>query len=138
MMGLALIPVILLGVFSGTIAGTLGVGGGVIIVPALALGLGIDQQVAQGTSLMVIIPTAVIGTYANARQGLIVWREVLALSIGGVVGVLGGTTAALSLTGDALRLVFAAYMGIAGARLLWTTRRIPKVGQGEVGDQRTE
>lgn len=113
---------LVIGVSSGAFAGILGVGGGVIIVPALVLGLGLDQHVAQGTSLMVIIPTALIGTYVNARRKLLDWRTVFLLSAGGVLGVLVGTTTALSVPGGTLRLIFAAYMGITGARMLWTSR----------------
>lgn len=124
---------LIIGVASGAFAGVLGVGGGVIVVPALVLGMGLDQQVAQGTSLLVIVPTALVGTYVNARRGLLQWRTVLLLSAGGVPGVLVGTTAALSVPGGTLRLIFAAYMGIVGARMLWTSR-----GRGRLIRQHAE
>lgn len=56
-----------IGVFTGLLAGLIGVGGGVIIVPALILALGVSDLVAKGTSLLTMIPTAVSGTIGNLR-----------------------------------------------------------------------
>lgn len=63
--GAALVAV---GVVTGVIAGLIGVGGGVIIVPVLMLGFGTSDLVAKGTSLLMMIPTAVSGTIGNLRH----------------------------------------------------------------------
>lgn len=65
-LGMSLI-LILVGVVSGTLAGLLGVGGGIVIVPALVILLSVPDAVAKGTSLAVIIPTAAVGTLRNLR-----------------------------------------------------------------------
>ena len=72
-----------IGLASGTIAGLLGVGGGIIIVPAMVLLLSMPVAVAKGTSLAVIVPTAVVGTFRNLRTR----NADLALAV--VVGVTG-------------------------------------------------
>ncbi|MGH2554871.1 MAG: sulfite exporter TauE/SafE family protein, partial [Actinomycetota bacterium] len=57
------------GVLAGALAGLLGVGGGIVMVPALVLLASVPQAVAKGTSLAVIVPTALVGTTQNVRRG---------------------------------------------------------------------
>lgn len=78
-----------LGLFTGVLAALLGVGGGVVIVPVLMLAFGTSDLLAKGTSLLVMIPTAISGTIGNLRRGNV---DLLA---GVVVGVAAGTTTAL-------------------------------------------
>ncbi|MGP3534595.1 sulfite exporter TauE/SafE family protein [Microbacterium sp. RD1] len=79
----------LLGLITGTLAGLLGVGGGIIVVPALLLVFGTSDLVAKGTSLLMMIPTAISGTIGNARRRNVdVFGAVL-------VGVAACTTTAL-------------------------------------------
>lgn len=70
----------------GLLAGLMGVGGGILAVPAFTLLLGMSQRVAQGTSLAVILATAPVGTIDNSRHGLVAWRLVPMLAIGAAVG----------------------------------------------------
>lgn len=65
----SVIMLVVTGLLTGTFSGLLGVGGGVIIVPALMLGFGASDLIAKGTSLMMMIPTAVSGTVGNLRHG---------------------------------------------------------------------
>lgn len=78
-----------LGLVTGILAGLLGVGGGVIVVPALMLGFGTSDLIAKGTSLLMMIPTAVSGTIGNIRRGNI---DLVAASL---VGVAACTTTAV-------------------------------------------
>ncbi|WP_349428770.1 sulfite exporter TauE/SafE family protein [Microbacterium sp. LWS13-1.2] len=78
-----------LGVVTGTVAGLIGVGGGIIVVPALMLGFGMSDLTARGTSLLMMIPTAVSGTVGNIR------RTNVDLLAAGVVGVASCATTAL-------------------------------------------
>ncbi len=78
-----------LGLVTGILAGLLGVGGGVVVVPALMLGFGASDLIAKGTSLLMMIPTAISGTVGNIRRGNI---DLLAA---GLVGVAACTTTAL-------------------------------------------
>src|SRR5690606_2382856 len=78
-----------LGLFTGIVAGLIGVGGGVIVVPALMLLFGTSDLEAKGTSLLMMIPTAVSGTIGNLRH-----RNVDLLA-GAVIGVAAATMTAL-------------------------------------------
>ena len=91
------------GLAAGVYAGLLGVGGGILMVPAMVILLGQDQHVAQGTSLLVIIATAFAGTRANVRRGLLERRPALLLGAGGAIGAVAGSLLALEVF-DALVL----------------------------------
>ncbi len=111
------------GLVAGVIAAGLGVGGGIIFVPALVLFLDYSQQLAQGTSLAVILPTAVVGAIVHARRGRVIGKLALPIASAGVVGALLGAGLALQLDGLLLRRLFATLLVILALRLLWQTRR---------------
>lgn len=114
---------LLLGVAAGVLSGLMGVGGGVIIVPAMVLLFGFSQHAAEGTSLLIIIPTAVAGSIRHAKNGYTDVRLGMILGAGGVVGAWLGASVALNLDGDLLQKLFAVFLLATGAHLLWTTRR---------------
>lgn len=70
----------------GLLAGFMGVGGGLLAVPAFTLGLGMAQQAAQGTSLAVILVTGPAGAIEHARHGNVAWPLVPMLALGVIVG----------------------------------------------------
>ncbi len=105
-----------IGILTGIVSGILGLGGGLAMVPAMVLLLGYDQHLAEGTSLLVILPTAAVGAYTHSRHGYVRFRPALALAAGGIAGALAGSAAALALDGPALRFVFVVYLTITG---LW-------------------
>ena len=121
-LALALIAV---GVASGALAGLLGVGGGVIMVPVLVLVAGLDQREAAATSLCVILPTALVASRVLANRGVGDLRRDLALGCAGAAGAVGGVLLALALPEDVLRLVFAAFIAAVGVRLLRDGLRTP-------------
>lgn len=82
----AALPLILIGVAGGLLSGLFGIGGGTIIVPALALWLGMPQKLSAGTSVAAILPTAVVGAAAYAIQGNVDWVAALLLAAGIVAG----------------------------------------------------
>jgi hypothetical protein len=112
-----IIGLIVLGLVAGAAAATLGIGGGVIMVPALVVVFGFEQHVAQGTSLAVIFPTAVVATIGHARHGRVVWRTAAPLAIAGVIGALIGARIALSLDADLLRRLFAVLLTVLAIRM---------------------
>jgi len=75
-----------LGAAVGLLAGFMGVGGGILAVPGFTLLLGMSQQLAQGTSLAVILVTAPVGSLEHSRHGNVNWRLVPTLAIGAAVG----------------------------------------------------
>jgi len=82
---------LLLGLVVGLLAGFMGVGGGIIAVPAFTLLLGMPQHLAQGTSLAVILVTAPAGAIEHARHGNLVWRLVPALAVGAAIGAVASS-----------------------------------------------
>lgn len=113
---------VLIGLAAGFLAGLLGVGGGILMVPAMVLLLGFDQHVAQGTSLLVIIPAALSGSYTHHRNGRLVLRDAAFLAAGGVIGAVAGSVFALSIEDLLLRRLFAAFLLIVGVRMLLPRR----------------
>ena len=117
-----------MGVLGGAIAGLLGVGGGVVFVPGMVLFLGLDQHQAVATSLLAIIPVAVLGTVRQDRYGTstaptpCAWG---AIARGGR----GRGGAANALPGSVLRDLFAAFMVLVAIRLVLETRRSETLSQ---------
>jgi uncharacterized protein len=109
----------------GVLSALLGVGGGIFMVPALVLIAGFDQQAAQATSLLVILPTAIVATRRLRSAG--VGDPALSVRMG-LLGAAGGGLGAylaLQLPGEVLRYVFAALLVVVGVRLLVDARRSP-------------
>ncbi len=72
-----------IGLFTGILSGLFGVGGGFVIVPALVLLLGEDPAIAKGTSLLAMLPPALLGTYLNGRRGFVDWPVTVAAGLVG-------------------------------------------------------
>lgn len=74
------------GVIVGVISALFGAGGGIIMVPFMVLILEKTQHVAEGTSLLVIVPTALAGVYAHRKAGYVAWRTLICSGSGGSGG----------------------------------------------------
>ncbi len=96
----------------GLLAGTMGVGGGLIAVPAFALLLGLPQQAAQGTSLAVILVTAPVGALEHHRHGHVAMRLVPWLALGALVGSPLASLLAHALSAPALARAFAVFLAL--------------------------
>lgn len=115
-----------LGVFTGIMAGLLGVGGGVIVVPALMFLFGTSDLIAKGTSLLMMIPTALSGTVGNLRRGNV---DLVAAAL---IGVAACTTTALGawfatlldpLTSNVLFAAFLTFIAVQLGIRAWRARR---------------
>ncbi|MEA2426253.1 MAG: uncharacterized protein QOH13_2663 [Thermoleophilaceae bacterium] len=115
---LILLALAAFGVLTGMLSGLLGVGGGIFMVPFLVLVVGLSQHQAQATSLLVVLPTAVVASWLLHRRGVGNLRVALRMGAIGMIGSIGGTFLALSLPGSVLRVIFAALMVVVGLRLL--------------------
>jgi uncharacterized protein len=118
------------GLAAGFLAGLLGVGGGILMVPAMVILLGYDQHVAQGTSLLVIIPAAISGSWTHYRGRRFSLRDAIGLAAGGMVGAAFGASLALSLDDELLRRLFGLFLLASAARILvpkLRARRSPPV-----------
>ena len=119
-----LLMLIGIGLLAGTLSAALGVGGGVVYVPALVTLVGLEQIVAQGTSLAVILPTALFGSALHARAGRVDWKVALTAGAGAVLGALVGAEIALGLSDLTRRRLFAGFLLLVAARMLSRTRRM--------------
>jgi len=117
------------GAVAGLLSGLLGIGGGIVIVPLMALALHQGQHIAQGVSLAVIVPTALIGTWTNWRKGNIDQRIAFLFAIGAVSGSVLGASIAGRLGDRLLQQLFAVILVGLGYFVLPVSLR-HAVGQG--------
>ncbi|MFT5221964.1 MAG: putative membrane protein YfcA [Glaciecola sp.] len=111
------------GFAAGVTSSVLGVGGGVIMVPLLSLGLGYGQHIAEGTSLAVIVPTALTGAQRHARNGYTDWTLGLRLGVAAIVGSTLGASIALGLEPVTLGRAFGVLQATVGVLTLARVRR---------------
>jgi uncharacterized membrane protein YfcA len=111
------IGAIAIGLAAGVIAGLLGVGGGVLFVPGLVFFLGLGQHHAEATSLLAIVPVAIVGTYSNDRYGNVHRGDALLLGLLSLAGAGAGVALANALSGTVLRDAFAGLMVVIAAQL---------------------
>jgi uncharacterized protein len=117
---------ILLGISAGLLSGLFGVGGGILFVPTL-LALGLTQLEAQGTSLLAILPTVVVGALTQRRYGNLRARSALVLGLGSVVGVEAGARLVTHVPEDLLRKLLGVLLFAVAAQLaVRTWRRRPR------------
>lgn len=109
---------VVIGVAAGVLAGLLGVGGGIILVPALVLLLGVSDALAKGTSLLVIIPTALVGSVQNVRAGNADLPAALTAGLAGAVSAVAGAVVAVHLDPAVSRALFGLLLVAAAAQLV--------------------
>ena len=126
-----LIMIIIIGLAAGILSGLVGIGGGIIMVPALVFFMNYNQHQAQGTSLAVLtLPVVILGflTYYQEcrRMGTPIDLKVVALlALGFVVGALAGSKLAVKVDKELLKKIFAIVLLYAAIRLLsWDTQVI--------------
>ena len=115
--------IVALGVGAGMIAGLFGVGGGVIFVPTLTLVLGLSQLHAEATSLLAIIPVAILGSWRQTREGTVRWTDATIMGLVSVATAIAGALIADVAPERALRLGFAALLVLTAVQLVLRTRR---------------
>ena len=109
---------LIVGFAAGVVAGMLGVGGGILFVPALTLALGLDQVDAEATSLLAIVPVALVGSwrlygYGNVRVG-----DAAALGVLASGGAVGGVALANAVPEAALEKGFAVLLLVSAVQLV--------------------
>jgi uncharacterized protein len=115
--------VIVIGAAGGVLAGLFGVGGGILFVPTLALVLGLTQLHAEASSLLAILPTAIVGTWRQRRYGNVDFRAAAVIGAASIVGVQVGVVVAESLTDSTLQRLFGVLLLITSAHVVWRARR---------------
>jgi hypothetical protein len=109
---------IVTGAFTGFFSGMMGVGGGSLMVPAMVLLTGFPQALAQGSSLLAMIPAGSAGAHQHWQLGNVARRLLPGLVPGVLVGAWLGSSLALQLTDGTLRLAFAAVVVYTAVRYL--------------------
>ena len=114
----SIIVYILIGLMAGTVSGLIGIGGGVVVVPALCL-LGWSQHRAQGTTLaMLIPPIGILAAYTYYRQGHVNLKVAALLCLGFFFGGFLGARLATALPALMLRRVFGVAMLVIALRMI--------------------
>ena len=113
----------LIGLLAGVLAGLFGVGGGILFVPTLAFGLGLTQLHAEATSLLAILPTALVGSWRQTRYGNVDLRVAAIVGLASIAGVEGGVLVAESLPEAVLRRLFGLLLIVTAGQIVWRTRR---------------
>jgi len=117
--------VILTGIAAGMLSGLVGIGGGLVIVPALVYFLGFSQHTAQGTSLMMILlPVGVLAVINYYKQGYVDMKVVWLLAIGFIVGGYFGSKIAISLPQETVKKIFAVLMIAIAIKMLFLDKKI--------------
>ena len=115
----AVIGLLVLGVVSGILAGLLGVGGGIIMVPAMVVLFHVPPTVARGTSLAVIVPTSIMGTWRNRANGNAELPTAVVVGLAGVVSAFVASQISVGMSETASNVLFALLLLIVAARMLW-------------------
>lgn len=125
---------VLIGLFAGTLSGLVGVGGGIIVVPALVFFLGFTQKAAQGTSLgLLLLPIGILAVLNYYQKGLIDVKVVGMMAIGFLVGGFLGSKIALAISETAVKRIFAAVLFYTAFKMLgwdlvaWVAGAVKKV-----------
>ncbi|KWR79473.1 sulfite exporter TauE/SafE family protein [Cupriavidus sp. IDO] len=108
-----------LGGLLGAVGGLFGIGGGLIAIPALGLLYGMDQQLAQGTALVMIAPNVLIGFWQYRRRADIALRTALVLGLSAVLATYVSAKLATAMDAQLLRRIFAIFMIGLALYFLW-------------------
>jgi uncharacterized protein len=125
----AIVGLVVIGAVAGVLSGLFGIGGGVIIVPALLLWFGMQglhddvaMPCALGTSLGTIIVTALSSIRAHQARAAIRWPAVRAMTPGVLVGAVAGAMIAHALRSDILKMLFGVFLIVVALQLVWRVR----------------
>ena len=114
-----LIGLLFLGMIAGYFSGLVGIGGGVIIVPALVLLFGFNQHTAQGTTLALLVPPiGMLAAFSYYQKGFVDMKTAILICIGFIIGGFIGSKMAIGLSENLMRRIFAIVLIILGIKML--------------------
>ena len=119
------IILILVGICSGIMGGLVGVGGGIVIVPALVYILGFSQLDAQGTSLaLIMFPVGILGVMQYYKQGHVDFHIVLILALGFIIGsFIGSKISIFIMSQETVKKIFAVLMILLAIKMLFFDKK---------------
>ena len=113
-----MIEAILVGLGAGVVSGLFGVGGGVVFVPGLVAFYGFSQVEAEATSLLAMIPVALVGSWRQRHYGNLRLGDGVTVGLVSVAGAVAGVVAANELSNRALEIAFAGLLVVVAAQLV--------------------
>ncbi len=116
-----LILLAIIGLMAGIFSGTFGVGGAIIVIPALIFFLGLSQHQAQGTSLAFMIPpVTLMATLSYAKNGYVNWKFAVVLAIMFVIGTYFGSMISFSIPDKILKKIFGGLMLLIALKIIFS------------------
>lgn len=115
------ILLVLIGVVAGTLSGLIGIGGGIIIIPALVFMLGFSQQMAQGTTLALMVPPiGLLAAWSYYKDGFVDIRAAVLICVGFFLGSYFGAKFATSIPEDTLKKIFSIILFLVAIKMFFS------------------
>lgn len=114
-----------IGLITGFLSGLLGVGGGVVMVPLMGLGLGMEQHLAQGISMVVIVPTSLVAIWQLHKKKLVDYRAAGLFAAGAIAGALLSSNFVQYIPGADLKKIFGIFIIYSGVRMIRGGKKKP-------------
>lgn len=109
--------IVLLGLVAGILSSLLGIGGGILLVPGMIYLLQLPMEIAVGTSLAIILPTALVGVYRHNAYGNVDWKVALLIMTGSVTGAYLGAWLSRFIPAPILKKVFAVFILLVAVKM---------------------
>jgi uncharacterized membrane protein YfcA len=120
-----ILGLILLGLIAGTFSGVVGIGGGIILVPALVYMFGFSQHHAQGTSLgMLMLPVGILAVMQYYKQGFVDYKVIGYIAVGFIMGGFLGGKLAVSIPENIVKKIFALFMIAVAVKMLFFDKTV--------------
>lgn len=120
----AILGLIFLGLCAGVLSSMVGIGGGIVIVPALVIFFGFTQHNAQGTTLaMLAIPVSLAAAWSYYQKGMVNWKVAMILAVGFVIGGYFGGQVAVKVPALTIKRVFAVIMILIAFKFLFIDKK---------------
>lgn len=121
-----LLLLVIIGLAAGFLSGLVGIGGGIIMVPALVFVLGFTQKQAQGTSLgVLVLPVVALAVWQYYKQGQINFNYVFVIALAFLAGGYLGSKLALTISDDKMKKIFAVVMLLLSLKMLFFDKKKP-------------
>jgi uncharacterized membrane protein YfcA len=124
----SIVALIAIGVATGILAGLLGVGGGIVMVPAMMMLLHMPSAFAKGTSVAVIIPTSIMGTWRNRTKKNVDLKAAGIVGLGGILSAFIGGWISTKMSDIVSNVLFATLLAVVAIRLILQVRKEDKAG----------
>lgn len=115
-----IVVLLIIGLAAGYLSGLIGIGGGIVIVPALVYLLSVNQKTAQGTTLfMFLLPIGILGVYNYYKAGHIDFKTAGIMAVTFLVGSYLGSKTAIAFDTKLVKQIFAVVIILIGIKMLW-------------------